>query len=205
MTSRYPIISHHELQPGETVGRPRPGRALVLHLADGRHLLAGSGPVPADAAVRAVTEVDVRTDVPLAVRARLKERRLSLGVPLRAEFRCTVFDPVAVAETRRTLAVTDLHGHLSTSVTTIARATRRGPGYDDRLRHLLQTRLNPPPGRHAVPGMRIDVSRAGSGFDDRPVGNGARLTDHGYTAVDTSWHHTHDAGHSDSGSSGGGY
>lgn len=164
MPSRYPIVSHHELDRNDVRTHPRPGRALVLRLDDGRYLLAGSGTLPAGATVQSVTEVDIRENVPLTVRARLKGRRFSWGVPVLVETRCTVFDPVTVVATRRTLAIVDLQRHLATSVMTIARATRRGPGFDGRLKHLLQSRLNPPPGRYAVPGMRIDVSVTNSGF-----------------------------------------
>ncbi|GAB6898314.1 hypothetical protein [Kineosporia succinea] len=218
MSRHYPVISHRVLD-GAPPPAPEPGRTRVFRLDDGRHVLSDAA-APGTPVV-AVTEIDMSEQVDVRVHTRLRERRLSLGTPIRVVLRCSVFDPVEVAQTRTSLAVAQLHEHLTGAVLVIAKATRRGPGFDDRLRQMLATRLYPPPARHAVPGMRIEVLEVSTGFADRPrrsraagaAGSSAGLTEsarqagtyygdgsYGGSGHHGSGHHG-SSGYSDSGSS----
>jgi hypothetical protein len=187
MPNRYPIVNHRQIT-AKSVASLSPGaeEVLVLTLADGRHLLLGDLANAQREEVVAVTTVDVRKDVELSVRARLRERRVSFGILIRVELRCTVVDPVAVATARHSSAVQDLQHHLAEVTLRIARDNRHHAGYDGRILRNLQNRLNPPaptalapsrrPGRRphrdihlaTVPGLRFVVRTVDSGHDALP-------------------------------------
>ncbi|WP_101783195.1 hypothetical protein [Nonomuraea indica] len=165
MRSRYPIVRHRELRPffryGALRQRRRPlaaGRDEALVYRIGAQCTAGDVDAVTARRATAVSVVDLRPNVIVAVGRDVAAAGHVLDFPVTVTFACTVVDPVAVVHARHTEAVGDMEHFLAQDLVSLPDGVHP-PGEGEELRRAVTAWLRPRAAEYWIPG--VDVVFAG--------------------------------------------